>query len=119
MPVQQPTALWPFDGPLPPKLLVARYGEPILMRHYNALPIDPSANMGFGLHTISTHEHNGHQPAESDGYTNAFFFPGQFYDYRWPLRLAGYDTINTDASDMRAGMPDGNGGIIPIRGDYR
>jgi hypothetical protein len=60
---------------LPPKLLMARYGQPILMRHYNALPIDPHANRGFGLHTITTHEHNGHTPAESDGFANAFFFP--------------------------------------------
>ena len=76
-----------------------------MMRHYNALPIDPTANRGFGLHTITTHEHNGHSPAESDGYANAFFFPGQFYDYRWPLQLAGYDTINTDATDPRAAFP--------------
>ena len=102
MPVQDHKALWTFDGTFPPKLLMGRYGEAILMRHYNALPIDPSANRGFGLHTITTHEHNGHNPAESDGYTNAFFFPGQFYDYRWPMQLAGYDTINTTADDPRA-----------------
>ena len=87
----------PSTGTLPPKLLMARYGEAVLMRHYNALPIDPAANRGFGLHTITTHEHNGHSPGESDGFTNAFFFPGQFYDYRWPIQLAGYDTINTTA----------------------
>ena len=136
MPVQDHKALWTFDGTLPPKLLMVRYGQPILMRHYNALPIDPSANHGFGLHTISTHEHNGHSPAESDGYTNAFFFPGQYYDYRWPLQLAGYDTINTDASDPRAAFPCSPGetlfvndlnpglktcqnGSIKIRGDWR
>jgi hypothetical protein len=53
---------------------MARYGEPILNRHYNALPIDPAANRGFGLHTISTHEHNGHSPAESDGFTRCSSF---------------------------------------------
>ena len=84
---------------------MARYGQPIMMRHYNALPIDPTANRGFGLHTITTPDHNGHSPAESDGYANAFFFPGQFYDYRWPLQLAGYDTINTDATDPKAAFP--------------
>jgi hypothetical protein len=105
MPIQEPNTLWTFDGTLPPKLLMVRYGQAVLMRHYNALPIDPAANRGFGLHTISTHEHNGHSPAESDGYTNAFFFPGQFYDYRWPIQLAGYDTINTSASDPRAAFP--------------
>jgi len=119
MPLQDPKSLWTFDGTFPPKLLNVRYGEPLVMRHYNALPIDVAANRGFGIHTISTHEHNGHSPAESDGYTNAFFFPGQFYDYRWPLPLAGHDSINTDATDIRAGRPDGNGGITKIPGDWR
>ncbi len=119
MPVQDPKALWTFDGTLPPKLLMARLGEPVLFRHYNALPIDPAANRGFGLHTITTHEHNGHNPAESDGFANAFFFPGQYYDYRWPMTLAGGDQINATASDPRAGAPDGNGGIRRLRGDWR
>jgi FtsP/CotA-like multicopper oxidase with cupredoxin domain len=136
MPIQDHKSLWTFDGTFPPKLLMVRYGEAVLMRHYNALPIDPAANRGFGLHTISTHEHNGHTPAESDGYTNAFFFPGQFYDYRWPIQLAGYDTINTGATDARAAFPCSGGerlfvhdaepgmktcqnGSIKLRGDWR
>ncbi|WP_455922817.1 Ig-like domain-containing protein [Pseudomonas putida] len=135
-PLQNHNALWTFDGTFPAKLLMVRYGQPVLMRHYNALPIDPSANMGFGLHTISTHEHNGHSPAESDGFANAFFFPGQYYDYRWPVQLAGYDTINTTAQDPRAAFPCApgetlwvndlspglktcNNGTIKIRGDWR
>jgi FtsP/CotA-like multicopper oxidase with cupredoxin domain len=136
MPAQEHKALWTFDGTLPPKLLMARHGRPLLLRHYNALPIDLTANRGFGLHTITTHEHNGHSPAESDGFAGAFFFPGQFYDYRWPLALAGYDSINTDASDPRAATPCEPGetlfvndaspglkpcenGVIRIRGDWR
>ncbi len=106
MPIQNPKTLWTFgDGTLPPKLLRARYGQPILFRHYNALPIDVAANNGFGEHTITTHEHNGHNPGESDGFAGAFFFPGQFYDYRWPMALAGTDTINANASDPRAATP--------------
>ncbi len=119
LPAQDSKALWTFDGTLPPKLLMARYGEPILFRHYDALPVDPAANYGFGLHTLTTHEHNGHTPAESDGYTQAYFFPGQFYDYRWPMVLAGHDRINTDASDPRAATPDGQGGALTIPGDWR
>jgi FtsP/CotA-like multicopper oxidase with cupredoxin domain len=119
MPIQDPLAVWTFDGTVPPKLMMARYGEPVLLRHYNGLPIDPAANYGFGLHTISTHEHNGHHPAESDGYTQAFFYPGQFYDYRWPMALAGHDSINTSATDPRAGSPDGQGGITRVRGNWR
>jgi FtsP/CotA-like multicopper oxidase with cupredoxin domain len=136
MPTQEHKSLWTFDGTLPPKLLNVRYGQPVLMRHYNALPIDVTANRGFGMHTLTTHEHNGHSPAESDGFAGAFFFPGQFYDYRWPITLAGYDSINTDASDPRAAFPcepgetlfinDANPGLktcengtIKIRGDWR
>ena len=133
LPVQEEKSLWTFDGTFPPKLLSVRYGEPVLFRHYNALPLSPSANNGFGLHTLSTHEHNGHNPSESDGYTSAFFFPGQFYDYRWPIQLAGYDSINVNAADPRASFPCEDGetlevlseiknceaGRIQIPGDYR
>lgn len=119
MPEQKENTVWTFDGTLPPKLLMARYGEPILFRHFNALPIRPGANNDFGIHTITTHEHNGHNPAESDGFTHAYFYPGEFYDYHWPMILAGHDSINQSASDPRAGAPDGHGGIINIPGDYR
>lgn len=33
--------------------------------------------------------------------------------------LAGHDSINVDATDPRAGSPDGKGGITNIQGDYR
>ena len=116
LPVQEQNTVFTFDGTFPPKLMNVRYGEGILFRHYNALPIDPSANNGFGLHTITTHEHNGHTPAESDGYTNAFFFPGQYYDYRWPVQLAGYDSINMDALDERAAFPCTVGETLSVKG---
>jgi FtsP/CotA-like multicopper oxidase with cupredoxin domain len=102
MPEQDPNSLWTFgDGTT-------------LLRHYNALPIDVTANNGFGEHTITTHEHNGHQPGESDGFAWAFFFPGQFYDYRWPMQLAGNDSINTNATDPRASTPCSPGETLMI-----
>jgi manganese oxidase len=94
LPVIAPERFWTFDG-TPFKLLKARYGEPVLFRHHNRLDANPAANGGFGRNTITTHHHNGHTPAESDGFAGAFFFPGQFYDYRWPMALAGTDTITT------------------------
>ena len=118
MAIQDPNTLWTFDGTVPPKLLLSRYGEPVLFRHHNKLPFDPKLNNGFGRHTISTHEHNGHHGAENDGFTGAFFFPGQFYDYHWPLVLAGFTTINTAATDIRAGTPNGSGGITKLPGDW-
>lgn len=130
MPIQDKNSIWTFDGTIPAKLLMARYGETILFRHHNALPIDIAANNGFGTHTISTHEHNGHNPAESDGFAGAYFYPGQFFDYRWPMVLAGHDTTNTSATDKRAALPCSEGevvngitcpasGSIQVPGDYR
>src|SRR5439155_1508946 len=82
---RRPSSVWTFNGCIPPKLVIGRYGEPILFRHHNRLPFDVRDNGGFGRYTISTHEHNGHHGAENDGFTGAFFFPGQFYDYHWPI----------------------------------
>ena len=118
LPAQSTLSLWTFNGTLPPKLIMARYGEPILFRHHNKLPFDVTQNGGFGRHTISTHEHNGHHGAENDGFTGAFFFPGQFYDYHYPVVLAGWRTINTTATDPRAGGPADNGGINKVAGDW-
>jgi FtsP/CotA-like multicopper oxidase with cupredoxin domain len=118
LPDQSALNLWTFNGTLPPKLVMVRYGEPILLRHHNNLPFDVNANAGFGRHTLSTHEHNGHHGAENDGFTGAFFFPGQFYDYHYPVVLAGWRTINTAATDPRAGGPADNGGINKVAGDW-
>src|SRR6266849_7051320 len=119
LPDQGPLALWTFNGTLPPKLLTGRYGEGILFRHRNKLPFDIRQNGGFGIHTLSTHEHNGHHGAENDGFTGAFFYPGQFYDYHYPIVLAGWRSINTGATDRRAGSPNGSGGITNVPGDWQ
>jgi FtsP/CotA-like multicopper oxidase with cupredoxin domain len=118
LPDQGPLAAWTFNGTFPPKLVIGRYAEPILFREHNKLPVDPKANGGFGLHSISTHEHNGHHGAENDGFTGAFFFPNQFYDYHWPIVLAGFRTINTGATDPKAATPDDTGGKVNIAGDW-
>ena len=117
-PTQDPNSVWTFNGTIPPKLVMARYGEPLLFRHHNRLPADVTQNNGFGRNTISTHEHNGHHGAENDGFTGAFFFPNQFYDYHWPIVLAGHFSINTGATDPRAGSPADNGGINNVPGDW-
>jgi len=111
--------VWTFNGTIPPKLLIGRYHEPILFRHNNELPPDKTQNGGFGRHTISTHEHNGHHGAKNDGFTGAYFFPGQFYDYHYPIVLAGLNSINTGATDPKAATPDDSGGKINIPGDWR
>jgi hypothetical protein len=118
LPTQQPNSVWTFNGTIPPKLAQVRYGEPVLMRNHNRLPADVTQNNGFGRNTISTHEHNAHHGAENDGFTGAYFFPNQFYDYHWPWVLAGFTTINTGATDARAGAPNDAGGINKVPGDW-
>jgi manganese oxidase len=118
LPDQNPNKVWTFNGTIPPKLVQGRYGEPLLFRHHNQLLAGMSDNGGFGRYTISTHEHNGHHGAENDGFTGAYFFPNQFYDYHWPIVLGGWSSMNTGATDKRAGSPDGNGGINNVAGDW-
>lgn len=119
LPDQSPEAVWTFNGTFPPKLILSRYGEPVLFRHHNRLPADHTRNRGFGMNELTTHNHNGHNPAESDGYAGAFFYPGQFYDYHWPHILAGHDSINRFGLDPAAGGPLDSGGIKLIPGDWR
>src|SRR5260221_9690240 len=117
LPDQGPLALWTFNGTLPPKLLVGRYGEGIIFRHSNKLPFDITQNGGFGIHTLSTHEHNGHHGAENDGFTGAFFYPGQFYDYHYPIVLAGGGSLKTTPPHARARSPNDSSGITQGAGD--
>jgi manganese oxidase len=118
LPVQQANKVWAYQGTFPPKLVKARYGRPILFRNRNGLPASAADNGGFGRNEVTTHLHNGHTPAESDGFTGAFFFPTEFYDYHWVNVLAGHDSINTGATDPRAGGPDDGSGILQIPGDW-
>src|SRR5215510_13495993 len=118
LPTQTAVKMWTYNGTIPPKLMQVRYGEPVLFRLHNRLPVQQNQNGGFGIHTISTHEHNGHHGAENDGFTGAYFFPNQFYDYHYPIVLAGRNTINTTASDPFASGPTDAGGLMKVPGDW-
>ncbi len=124
-PAQDPTSVWTYgrgqtaSGALPPFLIKGRYGEPILTRIYNNLPVDRAINGGFGRNETQLHFHNAHNGAESDGAANVHHFPGTFYDYRWSTTLARRDKINTGATENRASGPDGNGGLVRVAGDFR
>src|SRR5215510_10936118 len=130
-PAQNPNAVWCYGtvpnsgasrttaGTLPPPLFKGRYGEPILTRVYQNLPVFRGDNGGFGRNETQVHFHNAHNGAESDGAANVHHFPGTFYDYRWSTTLARRDKINTQATDRRASGPDGNGGLVNVAGDFR
>ena len=99
LPVQP---LWGFDGLVPGPLYVERYGQPILVRNRNNLPAN---NGGFGKNLVTTHLHNGHTPAESDGNPCDFFRPGQFYDQHYPNVLAGVNSTHQDTGgDIQESM---------------
>ncbi|MGU5718050.1 hypothetical protein [Aeromonas taiwanensis] len=55
---------------MPSVVVAAKYGQPIICRIHNNLPLDHD---GFGTPEISTHLHNLHTASESDGY------PGDYY----------------------------------------
>jgi FtsP/CotA-like multicopper oxidase with cupredoxin domain len=122
---QNSTSVWTYgagrfvQGSLPPMLIKGRYGQPILTRIYQNLPVDRAQNGGFGRNETQLHFHNAHNGAESDGAANTHNFPGTFYDYRWSTTLARRDKINTQATDNRASGPDGNGGLDFVAGDFR
>src|SRR5215472_1286151 len=124
-PAANPNAVWTYgtgrfvNGTLPPFLIKGRYGEPILTRIYQNLPLVRGDNGGFGVNETQLHFHNAHNGAESDGAANTHHFPGTFYDYRWSTTLARRDKINTGATDPRASGPDGNGGLVQVAGDFR
>ena len=63
------------------------------------------------INQLSTHLHNGHNPGESDGYPGAYFFPGQYYDYRYPFVLSGHDRVEYRSTTGETIIyPDGYGG---------
>jgi FtsP/CotA-like multicopper oxidase with cupredoxin domain len=107
-----------------PCLFKLRYGEPAVTRIYNDLPDDRTQNGGFGRDEISTHFHNAHHGAESDGASNAYHFPGTFYDYFWSMALARRDMrdvrATTDPRYMdKASGPTDSGGLQRVEGDFR
>jgi FtsP/CotA-like multicopper oxidase with cupredoxin domain len=85
-----PSTIWTFDGTFPGSTIFATYGVPILVRRYNNLPQNA---IGFGSPYITTHLHNFHSAAESDGNPagGRFFGPGTYWDYHYAMFPAGLD----------------------------
>ena len=93
----------------PGPVLVMRYGSPVLIRRFNALP-PPEQNGGFGVPDVSTHLHNFHSGPESDGAPcdpagQRFFYRGQYYDYYHNLCRAGWNSTHpADDGDVRESL---------------
>ncbi|MEQ1716358.1 MAG: multicopper oxidase domain-containing protein, partial [Hyphomicrobium sp.] len=139
MPAQNPNSVWSFGARTPgmagnalgsrtgspsPLLVKCRYGQPLVCRIYNDLPVNRADNGGFGRNETSTHFHNAHNGAESDGACNAYHFPGTFYDYHWGTTLARRDLPSVWPTTVpgwldKASGPDDANGIHRVPGDFR
>ncbi len=106
------------DPPMTPMpTIVSRYAvgqnTAILVRRFNQLPTGVPSG-GYGKNSISMHLHNFHSAPDSDGgpcdpalgalsenplTQGRFFFPGQYYDYYYNMKRAGFTL---------PGMPDGD-----------
>jgi FtsP/CotA-like multicopper oxidase with cupredoxin domain len=104
--------------------LNAYYGDPVLMRMYNALPMVDSLgqggdNQGFGINQISPHCHNLHNPPESDGGPDRFFDSGQFYDYWYPMERAGFASTHILGTSNNQPYQDKFGVKHYCKGDWK
>jgi FtsP/CotA-like multicopper oxidase with cupredoxin domain len=108
------------DKPMTPMpTIVSRYqastNTAILVRRFNDLPTGVPSG-GFGKNQISIHMHNFHTAPDSDGgpcdprlgarsedplAQGRFFFPGQYYDYYYNMKCAGFDSAGTPDGDVR------------------
>jgi FtsP/CotA-like multicopper oxidase with cupredoxin domain len=97
------------DPPLSPgPVLVMRYLRATLVRRYNALP-PPEQNGGFGVPEVSTHLHNFHTAPDSDGTPcdpaqERFFLRGQYYDYFYNMRYAGWNSTHPPHGNIQEAL---------------
>lgn len=100
-----------FEASSPGPTFHARYGEPIIVRRYNALPemlndddiqkmlatggkpelSGVRTNIKFALPSTTSHLHNGHTASESDGHPNDWINPGEYWDHHYGNFPSGYD----------------------------
>ena len=82
---------WGFDGTTPGPTYYACYGEPILVRRFNNLPPVGLSKVTFALPSTSSHLHNFHTAAESDGYPEDWIDSGEFWDHHYCCFPSGND----------------------------
>jgi len=72
------TEVFGYEGMAPGPTILARFREPIVVRHTNEL-----SYRGNGIEA-SVHVHGGTNPAHSDGFPNFYVLPGKSRDYFYP-----------------------------------
>jgi spore coat protein A, manganese oxidase len=90
-----PTRVWGFNGSVPGPTFEVRSGSPVLVDWINALPAKHFLPIDHTIHGArkDTHEvrtvihlHGAKAPAESDGYPEAWYTPGNSALYFYPNR---------------------------------
>ena len=69
----------------------ARYGEPVLVRRYNALPPVGQSRVTWAMPSTTSHLHNGHTASESDGNPQDWIDSGEFWDHHYGNFPSGHD----------------------------
>lgn len=92
-----PSRVWSYEGVYPGPTLVARYGEPVLLRIHNALPTNEQLlqNPTFGTNQVLNHLHNFHSCPFSDGGPWDWYNPGEFQDHHYTMARAGFTSPTT------------------------
>jgi FtsP/CotA-like multicopper oxidase with cupredoxin domain len=91
--------LFTYNGQVPGPLFKNFYGQRVVVRHRNNLPL--IGFDGFGRGEISTHLHNGHTASESDGFPADFYAAPLYKDHHYPNIRAGYDQFPETGGDHR------------------
>lgn len=94
--LMQTSTIWGYGNAAgqtfsPGPTLIAKYGNPIVVRIHNNLPAAYPTNEGFGIPQIATHLHNFHTAPESDGGPIMFYDVGNYLDHHYAMFPAGFD----------------------------
>lgn len=116
-PAYPPQRIWGFAlgaggaATTPGPTIMARYGQPVVVRFFNRLPQD---HTGFGSPEISMHLHNAHTGSESDGFPGDYYSPlkagptlsepGLWKDHFYSNIYAGYDQMQNGIGDEREAL---------------
>jgi len=88
-----PTTLWSYGGVVPGVMFETRKGEALSVEWVNELPAAHFLPIDHSLHGAEAgvapvrgvvHLHGGRTPADSDGYPEDWYPPGQSRTYRYP-----------------------------------
>ena len=97
------TQIFGYDGTMPGTTFKTRVGQPVVVRHWNDLPL--LAGMPAGLNQREgVHLHGGHNAAHADGYPSFSINQGMYRDYYYantvPMDKDGNPIFSESPSTM-------------------